>query len=54
MNLRNVAVLALSVVAFTTLAIATVAPAWDVIRLVGLAVIAIVATDLLSRGGDRP
>lgn len=54
MNLRNVAVVVLSIVGVAALTVASVAPGWDVIRLVGLAAIAIVATDLLSRGGDLP
>ena len=54
MNLRDLTVLILIAVAITTLTIATLAPAWDVIRLVGLTAIAVVAIDLLSRGGDLP
>jgi hypothetical protein len=53
-NLRNVAVVVLAGVGLTTLAIASVAPGWDIVRLVGLAALAIVATDLLSRDRDLP
>lgn len=45
-------VLVLAVIAFTTLAVATVDPDLDSIRLIGLAAIAIIATDLLARGGE--
>jgi hypothetical protein len=53
-KLRNLADVILSVIGLTTLAIASVAPGWDVIRLVGLTAMAGVATDLLSRGGGLP
>ena len=53
-KLRNIAVLTLSVVGVTALAVASVVPGWDALRLVGMAAFAIVATDLLSRSSDRP
>ncbi len=52
-QVRNVAVAVLAVVAVFALGLADV-PGWDNARLVGLVAVAIVATDLLSRGGSLP
>ena len=52
-HLRNAAVAVLAVVALLTLGLAQV-PGWDNVRLVGLVAGAIMATDLLSRGGSLP
>ena len=48
-RLRNAAVAVLAVLAVVALGLAEV-PGWDNVRLVGLVAVAIVATDLLSRG----
>ena len=52
-QVRNVAVAVLAVVAVVALGLAD-APGWDNARLVGLVAVAIVATDLLSRGSSLP
>lgn len=52
-RLRNVTVAVLAVVAVLALGVAEV-PGWDNLRLVGLAAVAVIATDLLSRSGGLP
>ena len=50
-HLRNVTVAALALIAICALGLANI-PGWENVRLVGLVAMAIVATDLLSRGGS--
>jgi hypothetical protein len=52
-HLRNLAVAVLAVLAVVALGVANV-PGWDNVRLIGLAAVSIVATDLLSRGSSLP